>query len=299
MTNKDIKAVFWNIGKKLTDKKLDLLKEAITSYSPEIFCIAEGSNSKKDCQKLVDTFKNKNYKTFYSPLFPTPPNLKLSYVSKRLGLKIFIKDSIVIKNPFAYEDQRRNGRIVMLRVFLNYKLITFIFLHNKSKKGETHETLAQTTNIKAIYEMINVGKAVKDKERIIILGDFNLNPWDRLLDDKEYLKTSYFQNRNLILKRGKEKYFYNPLVDLLSLSKTVNLGGTYYSNNSEWGLFDFVLYDTSDMEIQFDILTELKGGSKLLNPSNKLKKSFINYDLDHLPIAITINKLISAYEQYK
>ena len=291
-----LKAMFWNIGKQLTEKKLELLKEAMSSIKPDIFCIAEGSYSKNDCQLLVKTFSDNGYKTYYSPLFPEPKEMgesddaELGYVDKRYRLKIFHKETITLETPFTFTALRENGRIIVLKIFYKYKPVTFIFVHNKSKEGETEDTLYQTDHIKGIYELIQVGKTVKEKERLIIMGDFNLNPWDRLLLHKTHLNTSFFQNRNSILQRHPEKCFYNPIVDSLSKSRTVNLGGTHLSQGKKWGVFDFVLYDTKDIELDFDIVTEFDGGSKLLNSSTKIKKDFFNHHLDHLPILATITK---------
>lgn len=289
----EIKIVFWNIGKDLnigedkTDKKLELLSEAINTVNPDIFCIAEGSPSKVACQKIVDTFLNKGYYCYYSPLFSERQDLKPSYGYDEYGLKIFIRDKIILKNQFAFTEQRENGRIVVLKVFFKYIEYVFIFLHNKSKQGETIDTLDQTNNIKAIYEMTRVGKALGEKERIIIMGDFNLDPWDRLLQHKTFLNTSYFNNRNLIMQRNSEKCFFNPIVDLISTSKTVNLAGTHYGTKG-WALFDYVLYDTKDGPIDFAIITKFKDGSELLNSDPNIKKSFFNHGLDHLPIVTTI-----------
>lgn len=287
---KDIKAIFWNIGNELTDKKLELLSEAISSSKPDIFCIAEGSRSKSNCQRIVDVFLKNEYQAFYTPLFSDQEDLKPSYTYDGWGLKIFISKTTVIKSPFSFTEQRENGRIVVLKTFFNYQEIAFIFLHNKCKEGETHETLDQTDNIKAIYEMISVGKTVSENDRIVIMGDFNLYPWDRLLQHKTYLNTSYFQNRNFILQRNDEKCYYNPIVDYLSKSETINLGGTYHSNSSGWALFDFILYDTKDNgEINFDIIAKLET-TELLNQATDIKRSFFNHGIDHLPIIITITK---------
>lgn len=286
----NIKALFWNIGKNLTDKKIELLNEATLFFKPNIFCIAEGSISKDDCRKIEYIFSNNGYNTFYSPLFSDQAELQPSYSYFSWGLKIFISKGTVIKNAFSFADQRQMGRIVLLKIFFNYKEIAFIFLHNKSKEGETHETLSQTDNIKAIYDMVSVGKTIPQEDRIIIMGDFNLFPWDRLLEHKEFLNTSYFQNRSSILQRHEEKCYYNPIVDYLSQSKTPNLAGTYHSNKSGWALFDFILYDKKDHgEPQFDIITKFNQ-TILLNPAPEIKKSFFNYGIDHLPIITTITK---------
>jgi len=286
----NIKALFWNIGSELTEKKLELISEAISFVKPNIFCIAEGSISTENCKRIEEVFSANGYITFYTPLFSYKSELKPIYTYFGWGLKIFISKTTIVKNPFSFADQRQNGRIVLVKVFFNFKEIAFIFLHNKSKEGETHETLDQVDNIKAIYEMVNVGKTIPEDDRIIIMGDFNLFPWDRLLQHDSHLNTSYFQNRNSILQRGNKKCYYNPIVDYLSKSSTPNLGGTYHSNSSGWALFDFILYDTEDKEEpSFDILTNLQD-TQLLNPATNIKRSFFNHGIDHLPIITKISK---------
>src|SRR5205814_647448 len=119
-----------------------------------------------------------------------------------------------------------------------------------------------------------------DKEkRIILMGDFNLEPWERTLRHEKYLNTSYISNLNHILQRSSSavKCFYNPIVTFLANSTTSNLGGTFYSNSSGWALFDYVLYDTSEGKLHFDILTKFDGRGELLNPDTTLKTSFLNH----------------------
>jgi hypothetical protein len=138
--------------------------------------------------------------------------------------------------------------------------------------------------------MVSVGKTIPENTRIIIMGDFNLFPWDRLLEHKTYLNTSYFQNRSSILQRHEEKCYYNPIVDYISKSITPNLAGTYHSNNSGWALFDFILYDKKDKEEpHFDIITKLRE-TELLNPATHIKRSFFNHGIDHLPIITIVIK---------
>ena len=166
------------------------------------------------------------------------------------------------------------------------------FIHAPSKNGNPQGTLDQKDFIKSIYEIISVGKSVKETERIVIMGDFNLNPWDELLNHDTHLMTAYLQNKNIINQRSFQKCFYNPIVEYLSKSSITNLSGTYYSNSFDWGLIDFALYDTRNMEIDFQILTGFAGGSEQLNTSPTIKNKFLNHSLDHLPIAINVTKLI-------
>ena len=108
---------------------------------------------------------------------------------------------------------------------------------------------------------------------------------------KKYLRTSFFQNHNSIKQRYTDdiKNYFNPIAGLIFETKINNLGGTYYSDSYGWALFDYVLFDTKDSDIFYDIITEFRGGSKLLNSDETIKKSFLNNKLDHLPIITKIN----------
>jgi hypothetical protein len=297
-----MKALFWNIGATLTDKKLKLISNAITSESPDIFCIAEGSPKKSDCQTIVDTFLKQGYNCYYSPLFSKKPELKLDYTNyEKYGLKIFVKDNKILKEEFSFSYQRMGGRIIVVKTYINFRPTTFIFLHSKSKSGSDETTKEQHAYILKLRDMIDkdVGKITDNKdnseimgskERVIIMGDFNVEPWEKVLNSKYYLTTSFFRNHNSMKQRknNKDSIYFNPIVEHIFHTKIENLGGTFYSKNHGWALFDFILYDTKDGEISYNILTELKGGTKLLNEATTIKKTFLNEGLDHLPILTEI-----------
>lgn len=291
MTSTELKTIFWNIGRDLTSTKLDLIDKIITSNSPDIFCIGEGTVSKINCQKIIDVFDKNNYDCYYSPLFSENKGLKPIYNYKRFGLKIFVSKNVNIKDSFSFAEQRIEGRIVILKIYHNFKPVTYIFLHNKSKGGGDDENLDQINFVGTLKEMITVGKIADNKERVVVIGDFNLEPWDGVLKHEKFLNTSIFPTRNIINQRNckRDKYFYNPIIEFISNSKTYNLGGTYYSNNKGWALFDFILYDTNEGEVNFSIITKLNNDCELLNSNNRLKKNFLNFKLDHLPIISIIN----------
>jgi len=285
-----MKTLFWNIGKKLSDEKLNLIEEAISSESPDIFCVAEGSHSKINCQKIMDVFEKSGYSCYYSPLFYLNEKLKLNYKYKSNGLKIFIKDENISNTPFSFSLQRQDGRIIALKTFVNFLPTTFIFLHNMSKSGNREVTLEQTEFIGSLSDMLKIGNPSSATERIIIIGDFNLEPWDNVLRHKKYLSTNFFRIHNSIIQRSENtKNFFNPLAELIFKSNNENLGGTYYSDSSGWALFDYVLFDTKESDITYEIITEFSGGSRLLNYDTEINKSFLHNDLDHLPITTKFN----------
>ena len=124
-----MKILFWNIGKRLSDKKQELIQAAINNIKPDIFCIAEGSVSKADCQKIVALFVENSFYCYYSPLFSE--ELKLPYGYDPNGLKIFVKVKSILSERFSFPNQRKDGRIVILKANVNTTPAVIVFLHNK------------------------------------------------------------------------------------------------------------------------------------------------------------------------
>lgn len=291
-----MKALFWNIGSQLTIKKLMLIEEAIILKKPDIFCIAEGGHSIKGvperstCQTIVDRFIANGYVQYYTPAFRDDPSLKLGYAFNECGLKIFVSNSYIPRTPFTGADQRQDGRYVILRTEVKGQPATFIFLHGKAKEGGVGVTPRQYAQMAKLSDMITVGEAIDKSERLIIMGDFNLQPWDTIFDEKEYFESTFISIHNSIIQRRKKvsRKFFNPVMEYVVNSSIPNLGGTFYSIEDGWALFDTILYDTSEGAVSFDILTQL-GTSQLLDLSPTINHSFLNDDLDHLPILAEIN----------
>ncbi|MBN1968524.1 MAG: endonuclease/exonuclease/phosphatase family protein [Candidatus Delongbacteria bacterium] len=286
-----MKILFWNIGNVLSERKIELITESISIEHPDIFCIAEGSYSRIDCQRIVDKLIEQEYICYYSPLFCDKDELQLNYKYVSNGLKIFIKVNINPIESFSFSSQRKDGRIVALKTFINYRATTLIFLHNTSKSGNREVTDDQRDFISSLGTMIDFANIGIDTERIIIIGDFNLEPWDNILRHKKYIESSFFYKQNSLYQRknNSSRFYFNPSPEIIFQSKIENLGGTFYTDNSGWALFDYVLYNTKDSVVIYDVITEFAGGSKLLNYDNSIRSSFINDDLDHLPIITKIN----------
>jgi hypothetical protein len=261
-----------------------------------------------DCQRIIDVFIRNAYTCYYSPLAYLTTELNLNYKFNPNGLKIFIRKHEIAKEHFSFSHQRNDGRMVVLKTDIDfYKPTTLIFLHNKSKSGNLEVTDNQRVFISELKMLINLLKMNRIpptsqatmmenyfapmEERFIIIGDFNLEPWDTTLRQDIYLNTHFFSKHNEIRQRmeKEEGTYFNPIVELILKSDIQNLGGTYYSDSRGWALFDFVLYDTKNVNISYNIITEFTGGSKLLDHDTKITKSFINNELDHLPIVTKIN----------
>lgn len=292
-----IKVLFWNIGDKLSDSKITVLKQAIKRHQPDVLTIAEGTPSRKACHTLVGNIEGEGYKTYYSPLHADQKEFELEFGYFDLGLKIFVKDVAGRSyDTFNFELLRRKGRILVLRFYWDFKAANLLFIHNKAidakettihKQGKFLDDLAQLVN-KSIKPAVAASAGATTEGRVFILGDFNMQPWASLLRFEEGLMTSFFENRNLKDRLDEGLFFFNPLVKLIQSTAHKNLLGTYYTDTNGWALLDYALYPTENSKVYFDVLTDLGDGTILLNPDETLRKGFLNYGFDHLPILATI-----------
>jgi len=287
-----IKLLFWNLGDKLTPDKENLVEEAIDKISPDIFCISEGTTSIKNCETIISIFEKKGYHCYYSPLQPDKP-----YNYNDLGLKIFVKNEELLKGKFEFNLQREEGRIVILKTYINFRPTTIILLHCKSLAGSDHSTKEQHIYFVRVKDMLDLGKVIENKsnkeimgenERLIIVGDFNIQPWESVLNSKDYLQTTFIAKHNQIKNRKKNAdVFFNPSVEYVINIDKPNLGGTFYSKTHGWAILDYLLYKTTDGTTSYEIITKFIDGSNLLKEELDKEKDFLNYEIDHLPILIT------------
>ena len=129
--------------------------------------------------------------------------------------------------------------------------------------------------------MLKLGEIEID--RTLIIGDFNLEPWDNILRHPEYINSSFIKVHNDLNLLRNSKAFFNPISNLIH--KSVEIGGTYFSKRSGWALFDYCLYNTNKMKVDFNIVQGLMGSS-LLSDKYTLKNP--KDAIDHLPILTTV-----------
>lgn len=296
-----MRILFWNIGDTLTSRKQHLLQVAIDKERPDIFCIAEGTSRMDDCNTLIELFARANYWCYYSPLFSQKTELNLDYRAyDPFGLKVFISNELKLKEQFEFSLQRMGGRIILVKTYLDFIPITLILVHIISKKGSRNSTQEQHYYIGKLRDIIDneTGKITDNnvdpenlgiKERILIFGDFNIEPWETVLNDKLYLMTNFFKKRDKIKRRGEaENIFFNPAVELILSNGHENLAGTYYTERNGWAVFDYLLYNTISGDVNYRIISEFDAQHVLLNPDITIKKSFLNDGIDHLPVIAEI-----------
>jgi len=293
-----LKILSWNIGKydgklgtvlkeESIKKKFEVLEDLIKNEKPDIFCVVEGTISKEDT-RLKELFETYEYEVYFEPEFVNKEVYKDLFEFKTYdsyGLKIFVKN-IFKKNIAPFDPSRaiHKGRLVNIELLNQQGVIIFLHRNMSRPQKEQHEFIS------ALYDWCFKGKLGLVANNIFIVGDFNLTPWssDYFSEESGYLLSEFVENIYKVKKRN-DNCFYNPVINYLSTTDKINMGGTFYSNNYGWGIFDFALIrDFEKDKHAFELITS-SNKYEILNTSDKtLTRNFINHDFDHLPIKLKI-----------
>lgn len=282
--------ITWNIGKygsdcKIFPKKFRVLRELIIHEKPDVFCIIEGSQSKKFNRLLKHLFSVEGYLCYYDPSVPTNRQGEFDWDDfQAYGLKIFVrnKTGFILPN-LEPSSVLFKGRLI--RIEINDFL--FIFLH-RNRSAENYD---QDQFIGQIKKWVTSRQ--KDRiKNVFILGDFNLSIWDEkyFSENSGYIRTSFINRQyELRIRENSGVDFFNPIIDVINRKDKLNLGGTYYNEDNQygWGILDYVLVKEWDRKIEnINLLTSF-GNYNLINADNTSRK-YINYKFDHLPIKLTV-----------
>ena len=143
-----------------------------------------------------------------------------------------------------------------------------------------------------VHDIVEQEKLEKNR-RTIVIGDFNCNPFDEEVIQKDSFNAVLF--KSLIKKQEVVRYnerewrrFYNPIIHFLS-EDTNTYGSLYYSSGSAslyWNSFDQVLVrkELIDNISSLEFIKKIKGRGliKDVKPNDLIS--------DHLPLLINIMK---------
>lgn len=174
--------------------------------------------------------------------------------------------------------------------------------HLNSKIYSDHEAQREILIEQLMREICAIEKDL-ESENTMIVGDFNVNPYDLSCIDARYFHSLpiYEETKRRTRKVAGNEYamFYNPMWRFLG--DTEQPYGTYYHNNSSsintyWNLYDQVIIRPVLRERFIDdslkIITETQ--SKYLLDSNGHPEKTIS---DHLPIIFEIKEEHSYGEE--
>ena len=201
-----------------------------------------------------------------------------------------------LPNENVIQSTDRKGRITSFYYDLNGNKFLLNLVHLRDQFFNTITTL--NSHAQQHATRINLLEESTESENTIVVGDFNLNPYDdgminanafNAIMSKRVIKRS--ESRNF--GENEYKYFYNPSWNLLGKWNGEDILGTYYHDNtgevnlSYWHVLDQLLIRGKIIETfheeDFKIIYEV--------PDHKIIKNGIpNKDeySDHLPIVFTL-----------
>lgn len=274
-----MKLSFWNIGRGQTSEKSTWAIELLTATTPDIIAFAEGPESIRDSHVFEQLITSLNYQCYYAPHYYDGPKINKQYDWNRCGLKVFYKNGFKLKSSFVLSNQKLEGRIIYIRCD-NYSIF---IVHGPSMAGDE---LTQASFVAELSRFISIKTMRNDKENIVVVGDFNLEPWDRLLRGRKHIE-SHFYSKSFKFHANytnDKKIYWNPIFEYLQQEKNAELIGSFFKD--KWiGLLDFALLSKNDFLQKIELPTSLN--SKLLLTAKNGSCKLPNH-LDHLPLILEL-----------
>ncbi len=253
---------FWNINNSLIS--YELAKKTVTQENQSIFIISE-------FWEILDQIHR------------TERNFVHDEINKRVG--ILCNDS--------YKVKYRDSSEFYLITTLNFNSIEIVIcsVHFRSKRnGE----VVQKRIIERTIDEINVALKKFDTNNKVVIGDFNINPYDdSMINIYNFNSVSSLNHRTKMHKTYREidyDIYYNPF---FSYQGDLSIGppGTYFyekeTQTHSWYIFDQALINSKFLENidtqECNVLEKLNDTNLCLDngkPNNRYS--------DHLPIKIKI-----------
>lgn len=265
-----MKFLFWNINKK---DNLIHIKDIVLTHNLDFIIIAECDIKKVTVLENLNSTSNDFY--FYD-------------LGKTTKIKIFgkyhpdfVKVVLDIERRVAIEiNDPLFGKILL------------IALHYQSKNN--WELDDQSAHVPSLNSFINTAEAISGLNKTIVVGDFNMNPFDAGMVQTTGLHA--VMDRKIALKKSRiiegieYKFFYNPMWSFFGDDKKEK--GTFYKALSKpivyyWNILDQVLIrpeliDSFDFEFLNIVIST--GKNDLLTTNGYIRNDIS----DHLPIKFSI-----------
>ena len=252
-----MKYLFWNTNKK--NGVNVYLKQLLIEYSPDIVGLAEYTN---DIEEVLTELHSIGITYYYT----LPLGSRIITISK-------------FRNEIIMHREENTYFVVKGYPYNNGEIHNVVFLHLPSKREDAGGR--RTAVLRKVRE------AVISCDKNVIIGDFNMNPYEKIMTSViEMNAVSSVQ----IAKRQKRKFvedeyrfYYNPMWNFLG-DKNIPQGTHYYSTSEEesvyWNIFDQIIVSSAlvdDVDIEnikiIDMLDKVS-----LNKNGKPDPS------DHFPI---------------
>lgn len=177
-----------------------------------------------------------------------------------------------------------------------------VLVHLKNPTDEIDKTSVKR-NKELIEEILAIEQSFFSKRdfRTILVGDFNMDPFDELMTDEDYFNTDrYLRYRNLVQQDNMETqpFFYNPMWRFLSdaipdqfvCGTHIWKSKTNTKIHQQMRMFDQIIYrsvlNADFQHTELKIVHKIRGNDLILShtPTEIQRNPEENLHLDHLPI---------------
>jgi len=233
------KCIFWNIHKQTNEH---ILSSFINEQKPDFLFVTE--TDKSFIEKITVSTK---YSYIESKINKEKPKI---FLLSKFGIDGIALIQEYKKRMFVYEIQINKFKIILIALHLGSK----INMDEQTQMCEALDYINQINNIEKSNNLFNT----------IVIGDFNMNPFDLGMIAGNGFNSVISKEIALKEKRKYQHndylYFYNPSWKLFGSPD--NLFGTYYLNNPPhsgfyWNIYDQVLVRPNILkhfEVDYDII---------------------------------------------
>ena len=270
--------LFWNLNRK---NNAEHIINCIVENNVDIAVFAEYKD-KEDKAIIIDTSAiEDNLGNMYTWISGVEPDGKVILLTKK---------TIGDVRKIQQDGQSRYSLYIIETALKNYLLAA---VHLEDRLSDPYSKNRKKTIGRLLLD-IKSNEEILGIDDTIVIGDFNANPYDEELLDKDAFNAVLFKpiikaNEFTNPEGDRIKRFYNPIIHYLS-EATEMYGSHYYDGNTKhwtpyWHCLDQVLVRKNLV----DLIQEVKylkriGEESLLNKSKKPNKKIS----DHLPLLVTL-----------
>jgi exonuclease III len=271
-----MRILFWNISNSAA--AAELLPALVCEQDVSVLVLAESNNLFK---KIAETISSKSARRYFPD--PIGANKRLTWFS------VF---------PWQENSHIEDDRGISIKEFFPPigNSLTIAGVHAASQLYKTPEDLSELMHRHA--KKVRQAESKLGHDRTVVIGDFNLNPFDKGLISSEsfhaVMDRRIAEKESRVVQEKSRAFFYNPMWSLYGqLNESGFLGSyKYYSSSSVelfWHCFDQALIRPCLLSRTGANIVKFVGKVESISLFD-VKKQKILYS-DHLPLLLEIKDI--------
>lgn len=271
-----MKIVFWNVNKSdLTDQVCSIAAET----NADVIVLNE---NEVDCEYTLSALQDRISTAFYMP----------SATRKINRFHCFCRSP-----SLDFSEVHSGFRTSVRKAWLSEQFALMAFVHGVDMRNydpETRQSFAQS-----LASEIQLVKEQQETNRVILIGDFNMNPYDRgmnLAPGLNAMMTIRCVASGSRRHLGRDyDFYYNPMWSLFG-DRTPGPPGTTYDTSNQgpygWNMLDQVILSHSVVHLFESVeILSTAGTYALLDTYGRPNSCHFS---DHLPILLTLREQSNA-----